>query len=36
MERPDNRLGDRSDERPDDRPDDRVAAVPPPSASLQD
>ena len=36
MVRPDNRLGDRSDERPDDRPDDRVAAVPPPSASLQD
>ena len=36
MERPDNRLGDRSDEHPDDRPDDRVAAVPPPSASLQD
>jgi len=36
MEQPDNRLGDRSDERPDDRPDDRVAAVPLPSASLQD
>ena len=36
MERPDNRLGDRSEEHPDDRPDDRVAAVPPPSASLQD
>ena len=36
MERPDNRRGDRSEVRPDDRADDRVAAVPPPSASLQD
>ena len=36
MERPDNRLGDRSEERPDDRPDDRVAAAPLPSAPLQD